>query len=169
MNIETNKLQECDVVFVRRKDNSKFLAKIMHKLICWATKSPYFHVAYVVNVDDGIVFEANGFRKAGYAKLLDYDEYDVKRLDFPLEDRQAILQKIISTNGCSYDYGEIISLFARKKLGINLFYDDTSEFICSEELFSAVKSVKNIQILDQSTGDISPADLWESKFLVDVK
>lgn len=164
--IDKNKLEPCDVIFVKHKVKSNWFAKVVHKLICWATNSPYFHIAYVVN--GNLIFEANGLRKAGYALLSDYDSYDVKRLDFSLEDRKQILSQILSTEGSSYDYGEIISLFLRKRLKINIFYDNTKKYICSGELFQAVRRIKNIDLLDQTTEDIAPSDLWGCSYLKQV-
>lgn len=164
MSIDNSRLEPCDIIFVKRMDNSTWFARMAHKIIRWVTKSPYFHVAYVMN-SNGVVFEANGFRQAGFANLSDYDEYDVKRLDFSLEDRKEILKQIISTQGSRYDYGEIISLFARKKLGINVYYDNPKYFICSGELESAVRKIKSINLIEQNTDDVAPSDLWECKYL----
>jgi hypothetical protein len=124
-------------------------------------------VAYFVSGDT--VFEANSFRKAGFARLSDYTDYEVKRLVFPYDERERILRRIISTKGSAYGWGEVFALFLRKKLGVRLFYDDTKRYICSGELVSAVYVEAGIRIVDQVTDDVDPETLFESPWLVGVE
>jgi hypothetical protein len=162
----TRKLEPGDVIFVKRKVKSSLFDRICQSVIRWATGSPYFHVAYYV--DESSAFEANGFRTAGMAAISDYAEYDVKRLAFPFEVRERILKRIMLTGGSCYGWGEIISLALRLKVGIRIYYDDPSRFICSEELAAAVYMETGIRIVDQTTTDVSPADLWQSEYLIEV-
>lgn len=160
-------LEPCDVIFVKRKRNSSILDKITQWLVKWATGSQYFHVAYFVS--SNVIFEANSFRNSGFAVLEDISEYEVKRLDLPLEVRINILSRILYTEGSVYGWGEVISLLLRKKFGIGIYYDNPKEFICSEELVAAVYAETGIRIIDQTTGDVSPEDLWSSRYLVGIR
>ncbi|CAH1203005.1 hypothetical protein PAECIP111891_02198 [Paenibacillus allorhizoplanae] len=63
-------LQPCDVIFVKRRRDPTFKDRIIGKLVKWATRSEYSHVAYFVA--ETTTFEANAFRFAGYGSL---DEY----------------------------------------------------------------------------------------------
>lgn len=160
-------LEPCDILFVKKNKDSGWYGKIAESLVKWATNSQYFHVCYFVR--DDVVFEANGNRTAGFAYISDKIEYDVKRLDFPIEVRRQILAEMIKSKGSKYNWGEIISLFLRKKCKINIFYDKKNYYICSSELFDAVEKVTGVRLLDQVTEDVSPEDLWESKYLKSVE
>jgi hypothetical protein len=159
-------LEPCDVIFVKRKLQSSIFDIVCQRLICWATRSPYFHVAYYV--DETSAFEANTFRTAGRAALSDYLEYDVKRLLLPAETRSRILARIMATGGSAYGWGEVIALALRLKFGINVFYDDPAKYICSEEIVDAVYAEIGVHLVEQPTGDVSPADLWRSPFLTQI-
>jgi hypothetical protein len=158
--------EPCDVIFVKRKLDASLFDLVCQSLIRWVTGTPYFHVAYYV--DETSAFEANTFRTAGRAALTDYTEYDVKRLDLPLETRKAILARIMATDGAAYGWGEVIALALRLKFGINVYYDDDARYICSEEIVKAVLAETGVNIVSQSTGDVSPADLWRSEYLAEV-
>lgn len=159
-------LEPCDVIFVRKKRESSFIDRLIQRGVKWATGSEFFHVAYFYNGQ--MVFEANSFRTAGFALITDYADYEVKRLDLPLVVRERILTRIIQTTGAGYGWGEVIALLLRKKFGINVFYDDRAKYICSGELFDAAYAETGIRITGQSTDDVSPQDLWESPWLLEV-
>lgn len=160
-------LEVGDVIFVKKKRHATFIDRIVQKLVCWATGSEYFHVAYFVAGD--VVFESNSFRKAGYASLEDYADYSVKRLNYQYIVRYDVLQKILSTKGAGYGWGEVLALLLRKKFGIQIYFDSPSRYICSGELASAMFKLYGIRIVDQPTDDISPQDLWDSPYLSEVK
>ncbi|WP_144846645.1 hypothetical protein [Paenibacillus cremeus] len=67
---------------------------------------------------------------------------------------------------------ECVALFFRRKLGMYFYYDDPDKFICSEELAKAMYDVtgKFMNIKDKTpTFDLSPQDLWESEYLVEIE
>lgn len=158
-------MQPGDIIFVKRKTNTNVMERLIQRVIRWATGSDYFHVAYFIS--GNLAFEANSFRTAGVTTLDDYAEYDVKRLVFEPETRLRILNRIIATSGASYGWGEIMALGLRR-VGINVYYDDTSRYICSEELIKAVYAETGVHIVDQTTGDVSPGDLAKSPYLTEV-
>ncbi|UKS30141.1 hypothetical protein LOZ80_14860 [Paenibacillus sp. HWE-109] len=154
------KFEACDVIFVKKRKRPSLFGW----LVRWVTKSPYSHVAYYI--DGNVIFEANANRTAGLADLSELSDYDIKRLDLPLETRRAILKRILATEGAGYGWGEIAALFLRLKFGINVFYDDKRRFICSEEIVAATLAETGLNIVNQTTGDVSPADLWLSPYLI---
>lgn len=156
-------MEQGDVIFVQKKRRSSLIDRAIQSMVQWATGSPFFHVAYYVGGDT--VFEANSFRTAGFASLTEYEQYSVKRLVLPQDVREKIMLRIIREKGKEYGWGEILSLFFRKKFGVNVFYDNPHEYICPELLIKAVYEETGHLILNQTTGDISPADLWQSPYL----
>ncbi|MFC5450094.1 hypothetical protein [Paenibacillus aestuarii] len=80
-----------------------------------------------------------------------------------------MLDRIIQTKGKPYGWGEVIALLLRKRFGCPIYWDDPDAFECAEELVTAVYAETGIRIVDQSTGDVCPQDLWESAWLEDVK
>lgn len=159
-------LEPCDVLFVKRDKSSSLFGKFIQFGIKRVTHSRYSHVAYYMG--DTIAFEADRGRLAGYVDISKY-EFDVKRLDFPLDIRQKILIRMVKEQWHSkYDYGEVGALFLRDCLGINIFYDSLKRYLCSEGLYKATYEETGIRIVDQTTGDISPEDLNGSKYLLPV-
>ncbi|NOV01335.1 hypothetical protein [Paenibacillus planticolens] len=116
-------------------------------------------------VASNTTFEANAFRRAGYGALSDYLEIDVKRLRFTAEVRERILKRIERTKGSPYGWGEVIALLFRERFGIPIYFDDSKSYECAELLVKAVHEETGIWITDQTTGDVSPQDLWESAYL----
>jgi hypothetical protein len=160
-------LEVCDILFVYQTEKENLYQKIAHYIIKKVTKSRFYHVCYYYR--DDIVFEIDGFKEAGFEQLERY-KYKVKRLIFPKETRQRIMRRIISTEHSKYAWLEIISLFLRKALGINIFYSSKFKYICSSELVAAVYAETGIRIVpNQTTDDVSPQDLWESPYLVEVR
>jgi hypothetical protein len=158
--------EPCDVIFVKKKRDSSLFDRLCQTLIRHITKSPYFHVAYYV--DSTSAFEANTFRTAGRAALSDYTEYDVKRLALPLDVRERILARIMATGGASYGWGEVLALGLRNYFGVNVYYDDPARYICSEEIVAAAYAETGARLVEQTTGDVSPVDLWRSHYLTEV-
>ncbi|NOU68401.1 hypothetical protein GC096_30705 [Paenibacillus sp. LMG 31461] len=156
-------LEPCDVIFVKRRRDPTLKDRIIGELVKWATKSEYSHVAYFVC--PGVIFEANAFRSAGYGSLDAYSDFIVKRLSFAPEVRLRILNQIRKTEGAQYGWGEVIALLFRKRLGIPVYFDSPQAFECAEQLVKAVHAETEIWIVAQTTGDISPQDLWESPWL----
>ncbi|MDR6880370.1 hypothetical protein J2X61_002117 [Bacillus sp. 3255] len=83
-------LQPCDVIFVKRRRDPTLEDRLIGKLVKWATKSEYSHVAYLVC--PGVTFEVNPCQRAGYGSLYEYAEFEVKRLMFS----QAVRDRIFS-------------------------------------------------------------------------
>lgn len=156
-------LQYGDVIFLIKRKNESIKNKLVGSLVRWATNSQFVHVSYYIR--DDIAFEANAFRTAGCTSLDDYEQYKVKRLNIPTEQIKQVMDTILSTTGSSYGWGEIISLVIRNKLKLRLFYDDPSTYICSSELPKAMLKLGYVMIKNQTTDDVSPADLWNSDYL----
>ncbi|MCY9658106.1 hypothetical protein P5G65_04940 [Paenibacillus chondroitinus] len=158
-----NDFQPCDVIFVRSRRDPSLKDRVIGKLVKWATGSEYSHVAYFIR--PGVTFEVNAFRRAGYGSINDYAEFDVKQLRFALKVRERILQQIQRTKGSPYGWGEVVALLLRKKLGIPIYYDNPVTNECAEVLVKAVRAETGVWIVEQTTGDVSPQDLWESPWL----
>lgn len=156
-------LEPCDVIFVKRRRDPTIKDRIIGKLVKWATKSEYSHVAYFVAANT--TFEVNAFRSAGYGSLDEYAEFIVKRLRFAPEVRLRILNHIRKTEGARYGWGEVIALLIRKRLGFPVYFDSPHAFECAEQLVKAVHAETELWIVAQSTGDVSPQDLFESPWL----
>ncbi|MEC0231276.1 hypothetical protein [Paenibacillus alba] len=154
-------LQPCDVIFVTRKRKTNVIDRIIERIVRWATGSEIFHVAYFISGE--WAFEANSFRAAGDVSLTSYAEYSVKRLNLPNDVRERILNRILQTRGSKYGWIEALSLVAREKLGLHIYYDNPKKFICSEIIVQAVLEETGIRLTPK--GAISPADLWQSPYL----
>lgn len=156
-------LQPGDVIFVKRMRDPTLKDRIIGKLVKWATRSEYSHVAYFVA--QNITFEANAFRRAGFGSMNDYSEFDVKRLSFDPDVRMRILKRIQQVEGSPYGWGEVFALLFRKRFGVPIYFDSLDGFECAELLVKAAYEETGIRIIEQTTGDVSPQDLWESAYL----
>lgn len=90
-------LNQGDLIFVR---GSKWINKEIESI----THSPYYHVAGIVKENE--VIEAQGFRKTGYQGLDFYSGHtDLYKCDsLTNEQRQKIVDYVISEAGSHYDY-----------------------------------------------------------------
>jgi hypothetical protein len=159
-------LEPCDIIFAKSKRNPNLIDLLIQKIITWVTGSPYFHVTYFIR--SNLIFEVAAFRRAGYGLLDEYKEYDVKRLNFDYETRKRILSRIVKTENSPYGWGEVLAIFLRKKLHIPVYFDSKAGYECAEELVKAAYAETGVWIVPQTTGDISPQDLWESEYLIEV-
>lgn len=170
--METDILRPCDILLYK---GSSFTSH----LIQWGTKSPYSHVAVVVEPKIFLAIESNTGHQSGVRAIdlrkLDGATIDAFRIkpEFPFEP-QKVISFLVDHLGASFDYLGVTWLGVLKGVGLltGLQYQPYNQFqkekdyFCSELCYEAFKT-GGLDIVPQvAEADItSPADIAASERL----
>lgn len=138
-------------------------------LICKMTKSPYSHVALVL--EGSQILNANRFIKSNVIEL-EYNE-DIHHIYRPKNikeiHKESIIQRSYKYIGKRYDYLQIIGLFLRVTFNWNIHsLNSLNKFICSE-VIDKIYYESGVQRLDDKLlFNITPFELLDKYEFVKV-
>lgn len=126
--------------------------KIFSKLICWWTKSPYFHTELFFS--NGVSFSAQPLQKTKFHST-DYNNKDWDFINIPMsKEQEEILYKwCISESGCNYDY---VGIFFCQIL--NWSFENPWWWFCSE---ICLAGIQKIYPMNKNPYEFSPGKLYE--------
>lgn len=127
---------------------------ILGKLVCWWTKSPYYHCELVFN--SGVSFSAQFFKKTAFNFTYHYPKnWDFIEIPMTKEEEQTIYNWCVSESDCFYDYiGIIFTQF------IPLSFQNPWWWFCSENCLAALQQIG--RHLDKIPHHYSPDKLYNS-------
>lgn len=155
-------LQPGDIVVVK---SNTFIGRTIRKITnSWAS-----HVA--VYIGEGFVFEARP-GGARTVSLLNYSgpgyAYRSFRLNVTPQQREKFICALIQRTGEGYDYGQIISLAAKRLFNVDLKADNKRLAICSELVYKAAQEA-GISVPPIAGGYITPGDFLTWDIATEIK
>jgi len=109
---------------------------ILDKLICWWTKSPYFHC--VLNFSDGVSYSALPSTDTTQFYLIKFDEnWDVVDIPMSAEQEANVRAFCQAELGCKYDF---IGIFFSQI--ISWAVEDAARWFCSEVCLRALQQAE---------------------------
>lgn len=152
-------MQKGDIIFT-------YPTNLYGRLIAWATRSPFSHVALYAG--DGYIIESNAFVRTRQIYRKDfYDEYEI--MTHPTlseEEREAIVAYAIERIGARYDYLQILAIIIRMITGLHIsLFDQPHRYICTELIGKAYASIGVSLLPHIPTDSVSPSELRLSYIL----
>jgi uncharacterized protein YycO len=155
-------MQTGDLVFFK---GTSFISRV----IGWLTKSPYTHVAIVVEKDQ--ILEADRFILSRITHIDNEKVFSVLRYPLKPQQMENIKLECYKSVGIKYDYFQIFIWFFRllsnhEKQGM---INNANRTYCSE-LVDRIYAKQGIDLVpNRINGDVLPVHLLESPILVKIK
>lgn len=169
-------LKSCDILLYRGRG-------FVSRLIQWGTKSPYSHVAVVVDPEIFLAVESNTGHQSGVRAIdlrkLPAEELDVFRIRSEFSfDPEKVISFLVAHLGAGFDYTGVAWLGILKAVGLltgltyrpyNRFQKE-KDYFCSELCYEAFQAA-GLDIVPEvgEAETTSPADLARSQRLQPVK
>lgn len=160
-------MKRCDILLYKGE-------RLTSRLIQWRTKSPYSHVAVVIEPAICLGIESNTGHQSGVRafdlRKLDSGAIDTFRIkpEFPL-DREKVISFLVAHLGAPYDWSGVTWLATLKLFGLrtqaNRFQKE-KDYFCSELVYEAFQE-GGLDIVPQlNSADVtSPSDIAQSERL----
>jgi hypothetical protein len=153
-----------DILFVR--GDTPIISSVVKSFL----HSEFSHVA--IAVGSNIICEIDAFKNLK-TRPNPYTNFDLYRYKGGLteEQKDALLEfldrKMRTTKG--YDWDKILEFCIRRFLHWNVFIDERNRYICSEIIDAAYQAIGIDLVGQRVTGDVTPVDLLNSIYLIQVK
>jgi len=166
--VKTQFLKRCDILLYKGESFTS-------RLIQWRTKSPYSHVAVVVEPAIDLGIESNTGHQSGVRafdlKGLDSMRVDVFRVkDEFAVDKEKVISFLVGHLGASYDYSGVFWLATLKLFNLRSQanrFQKKKDYFCSELVYEAFREGGLDVVPQVGEADItSPSDIAQSPRLV---